>query len=1128
MDELNESNDNNEMKNMQESINENISQTSPPEIENNEDVSSEVLVDSLKADTENIPLTINEESIEKAAFIEEKVTADYKNSTDYNDTTDYKDSADFKVTTEFNDSANEKVSDESNLINVLSTSTFVEESNRKPQTAKTETEVLQNSDLKDILDSITLKPDAAEDKTLDFGITINDSELMEDIGNEVNLKNSLPELPLKSITPKRVETTEKNFTEPHLPVISRPHTSDEDLLLELKKESIAQQINQGEQEINERLLKIRENVDAQEEVEEDEEGDDDALLDPNHPLMSRVQDALYKQLSEQNVKLDLDIKEKEESVKKVIKKREDIGVELYSVQQQLARLQSILEGTEQSSSQMIGFKEEAERKKRLLNSRQKEQTDKWNSHNKNLEQHKNELEKMQQTLKQVKLYSDELASKIMVAKRTTLKSEADIIKQEMEKKRQDYHIDNLTEQLRKLQEQRALYETQFVAQQQETKAALETLQDASVEMEAIQYEKRQLLHQWKSSLIGLQRRDEVLEQIKDGIKTNNNQIINLKGEISGFKLMLKKAAEESEALTLLMNKLDGEVNMLKRQINSVNDSKDKLKESYSVFSKSLSQTEQELAQVLQERQVLQLEVNALQKSTQKTMLQTQKLENEINEQLQSQVSIEKGTVGTKKDSKKLFQLVHEKESLIALTQNDLSLVKLDSLNISLRLSQMKENLKKLDNDLSKKNESIEKYELEIRRRNDELGKKQSEMDLLNKKYDQLTGKNQDDSMGPLEATIHNVTKSIEAREKECTQLSQFWIKAQNELVSLSKKSADLTESTKDFKIRLTVLNRKKMVVESHFDTQIKEIRDHQKNIRQLQNEMVRVNTLLYSQASDHNKLEENNLTLELEYRAKLKTAEMESIQMESNIEHIKEEKEKALVGIIEAERQMMLWEKKIQLAKETQAALDPNIGASEIREMTVEIHRMKLRYSSMLKVQEKMISEMEKSVFRRETISIRTKTKGSGGGQFQLQKNIQDITKKIRQTSFDVSECENETRNLKEEIIKCNSQIEEASEICRKLEDKEMELFNKLEEEATKKSLGTGFTLVFQRQCKRFEDVKEKKYQPLFRDPVVRRVELLRQKEKLERIHEILKKLKNEGSPQLQKLFNAVESYAKV
>jgi hypothetical protein len=103
---------------------------------------------------------------------------------------------------------------------------------------------------------------------------------------------------------------------------------------------------------------------------------------------------------------------------------------------------------------------------------------------------------------------------------------------------------------------------------------------------------------------------------------------------------------------------------------------------------------------------------------------------------------------------------------------------------------------------------------------------------------------------------------------------------------------------------------------------------------------------------------------------------------------------------------MMLWEKKIQLAKETAAALDPNIGASEIRDMTSEIHRMKLRHASMLKIQEKMITEMEASVHRRESISMRTRTKGSGGGQLALHKQIADLGKKIKQTAYDVQECD--------------------------------------------------------------------------------------------------------------------------
>jgi hypothetical protein len=43
--------------------------------------------------------------------------------------------------------------------------------------------------------------------------------------------------------------------------------------------------------------------------------------------------------------------------------------------------------------------------------------------------------------------------------------------------------------------------------------------------------------------------------------------------------------------------------------------------------------------------------------------------------------------------------------------------------------------------------------------------------------------------------------------------------------------------------------------------------------------------------------------------------------------------------VVELERQSMLWSKKLELEKETQAALDPEAGMAECRDMEREIHR---------------------------------------------------------------------------------------------------------------------------------------------------------------------------------------------
>ncbi|KAJ3279438.1 Coiled-coil domain-containing protein 40 [Borealophlyctis nickersoniae] len=576
------------------------------------------------------------------------------------------------------------------------------------------------------------------------------------------------------------------------------------------------------------------------------------------------------------------------------------------------------------------------------------------------------------------------------------------------------------------------------------------------------------------------------------------------GEISGFRLSLRRAQEKNETLTILLNKLEGEVEYLKRQIAGINEQKEKLKESYSMYTKSLGQTEQELAQVMQERQALQLEVGAVTKLTHQTILATQKLQNEIAEHLQTQLSIEKGASGTKKDNTRLRNTIHEKESVIATVQNELSNVRLDTLNVSARIRGMQDKLKKLDNDLAEKNEVIEKYEVEIRRRNDELGKKQGEMDLLNKKYDQLTGSSQDESVGPLEATIHNLTKLVQTKEKECTQLSHFWLRAQNELVSMSKRSGEVADETQDLRMRLTVLSRKKMVVNNAFETELKEIRDHQRNIRQLQHNMVKINTLLSKQSIVQNRLEEGNLGLEQEFRAKLKQAELDSIRMEQQVEAIKAEKARALQGLIEAERQMMLWEKKIQLAKETQAALDPNIGATEIKEMEAEIHRMKLRHGSLLKLQEKMIAEMEKSVWRRDSIAARTKTKGKGGGQASLQKQIADLTKKIRQTLSDLKECDADISSLQSSHTHLTTQLQDSHTAVSTLQTQHQTTAADIDALVGTKTVVMHQTVLNQRSLRRYQDLKAGKYTLLFRDAEMRERERTGMVERLEKIREVL------------------------
>jgi hypothetical protein len=58
--------------------------------------------------------------------------------------------------------------------------------------------------------------------------------------------------------------------------------------------------------------------------------------------------------------------------------------------------------------------------------------------------------------------------------------------------------------------------------------------------------------------------------------------------------------------------------------------------------------------------------------------------------------------------------------------------------------------------------------------------------------------------------------------------------------------------------------------------------------------------------------------METDFMNTLKELEVQSVKTDSAISRIKEEREAIFEEIVEVEKQIMLWEKKIQLERETQ------------------------------------------------------------------------------------------------------------------------------------------------------------------------------------------------------------------
>lgn len=212
--------------------------------------------------------------------------------------------------------------------------------------------------------------------------------------------------------------------------------------------------------------------------------------------MQRLQNALTKQLTDEHERVDLKLREKEEEVRKVKKKREEVGVQLYGVQHQLAKMQTTFERTHDNYNIVQKYRVDAEKQLEILQKQYEGRKEEADEQLKRVLKAQEELNQLNRTLKQVEDYNEVMKSEIAVTRRTTYRAEENVVNLEKSKKKQDLLIDSMNEEIKRLNEQKTLYQAQLISQKEETAAARNTLKEATIEIEKIIMSKKTLLEDW--------------------------------------------------------------------------------------------------------------------------------------------------------------------------------------------------------------------------------------------------------------------------------------------------------------------------------------------------------------------------------------------------------------------------------------------------------------------------------------------------------------------------------------------------------------------------------------------------------------------------------------------------------
>lgn len=770
-------------------------------------------------------------------------------------------------------------------------------------------------------------------------------------------------------------------------------------------------------------------------ISADSESDDEYYENPvdlikefgSHPLMERAQKALTAQLKETQQRLQNQLLKKEDNLKHATSERETLGVQLYSLQQQLARVQISLETAHSDYNSIVDARLQEEELLQNVASNNSEEAALIEEHKKQQKSYAIELESLRETIQQIEAYNREVKSEIAVTRRATYKAEQSMQQLEHEKENQDLYVDNLNKQVKQLQEQYDDTADQVELQRKETIDAKIVLQETVDELELIASEKKQLMSRWTSALGGLSRRDEALAQATQTIKNAESAVHDYDVQIETARREIQTEQGRHESLTTARDRLENELQWVEENLTKIRVERDQLQERYSLLTKSLAQTDSEAKKLEIIAKSLDTDADSLAQNLLLVTQERQHMEEEVQLTHAARSNISKVTENLIKDQGKLIKKIHERENEGNDVENGIARMKVDRLNASSLNDQLQEQHKVVLKELEEKEAMIGKYQLEIRQRNDEVEKKMYRVDRLNKKYDKMVeNAGGEENLGPLENIIQNLTKETELALAECKELERDWLKKQTDLVAVASEADLSTEANNELQARVTILTQQQLRLTKDLKTLRTEVKVANHTNVDLQKDIAKLNSLISVNHDQEGTLQNANFVMEMECVDELKQAERECVAIQAAINETKTMKLSLLDEILDTERQALLWEKKIQIDKETREALDPSVGQQETINMEKEVHRMELRLEALKREQERLSSEMEKAVMKRAVIAdryVKPSSDSAGGSVGAETRDLSQATAKRK-----IGNLKKEARGLAEDTSRMKSTIEERKE----------------------------------------------------------------------------------------------------
>lgn len=694
-------------------------------------------------------------------------------------------------------------------------------------------------------------------------------------------------------------------------------------------------------------------------------------------LMDRVQAALRDQLKRQLQRLEDDIREQEEQRDRLKISRENLGVELYGIQQHLARLHHDLQ---ERSTKIESIQEFRKRKEIETEEGQKIYEMKKTSlkeQESELSVLKKDLDVILDTIRQIDKHSQEMSAEIALQKRIAHKAEGEVVEKEKVKAEQDLYIEKLTLQVRNAADELAVLTSQIDAQAAEKQPAEEALREAMKEMDSIRFEKKALLSQWQSSLTALRRRDEVLAASQASLEEMYVQIGSLDADEGSLRKSLSTAQTNHAKLQENVDRTTSELKFLESGIAASQRHFESLTNRKEALEGTLDATEHEIQQC----NVESARAAKLTSEQERARFLVDKSRHQIEDEITNAENMKLNQQAAGRAIIKEIQKVTEEMRKIESSRVDaeyaLAKKSVEAITHSTAIAGLREKLQSIEASIKETEEFISTSSATLKTQQDSIDRKSVALDKLNKKWERIqesiaaAAAGHGGGIGSLQAEAANLTKLIRASRVEAATLQRRWLNDQTALVAATTETEAKQSRVHDLISQCVLLTQKSIRLERAIAAENDESRRLTAASKAIHEDMSRINALIAKNQELSNRLQQSTFTTQKEFDAELEELEREAATAEGKIQSVEGEKERLLVELLEAERQIILWEKKITLEREIQETLDPRDGEGEITQKEREVSRAKARLEALKREQEKLVAEMEQAIAKRETIALK-------------------------------------------------------------------------------------------------------------------------------------------------------------